>query len=97
MQLMPKTARDRGCRNPYDADDNIHAGVEHLRMLLDEHPESLPRALAAYNAGSQPVARYRGIPPYTETEQYVSRVLRYRRQYLRQQRLASSRSMPRPH
>jgi soluble lytic murein transglycosylase-like protein len=88
MQLMPATARQRGCRNPFDAGDNVHAGVEHLRVLLDEHGENLPRALAAYNAGSSPVARYRGIPPYAETEQYVARVLRLRRNYLRKQRLA---------
>jgi soluble lytic murein transglycosylase-like protein len=89
MQLMPATARSHGCRDPYDADDNIHAGVEHLRALLDEHPDSLPRALAAYNAGSEPVTRHRGIPPYAETQQYVRRVLELRREYLRQQRLAS--------
>ena len=88
MQLMPATARTRGCRNPFDPDDNVHAGVEQLRVLLDEHGENLPRALAAYNAGSNPVARYRGIPPYAETELYVARVLRLRRDYLRKQRLA---------
>jgi soluble lytic murein transglycosylase-like protein len=88
MQLMPATARERGCRNPFDPDDNVHAGVEQLRVLLDEHGKNLPRALAAYNAGSNPVARYRGIPPYAETEQYVARVLRLRRDYLRKQRLA---------
>jgi len=88
MQLMPATARKRGCRNPFDPEDNVHAGVEQLRALLDEHAENLPRALAAYNAGSDPVARYRGIPPYAETELYVARVLRLRRDYLRKQRLA---------
>ena len=88
MQLMPATARKRGCRNPFNPDDNVHAGVAQLRVLLDEHGENLPRALAAYNAGSNPVARYRGIPPYAETELYVARVLRLRRDYLRKQRLA---------
>jgi len=89
MQLMPATARSHGCHNPYDAEDNIHAGVEHLRALLDDHRENVPLALAAYNAGSKPVTRYRGIPPYVETEQYVRRVLQLRRDYLRQQRLAA--------
>lgn len=88
MQLMPATAREHGCHNPYDADANIHAGVEHLRTLLDAHGENVPRALAAYNAGSKPVARYHGIPPYAETEQYVSRVLRLRREYRRKLLLA---------
>jgi len=92
MQLMPATAHSRGCRNPYDARANIEAGVEHLRMLLDQYKTNLPRALAAYNAGSQSVGRYHGIPPYAETEEYVARVLRYRREYLRAERLASAKS-----
>ncbi len=90
MQLMPATARARGCRNPYDARANVEAGVEHLRALLDEHGKNLPRVLAAYNAGSRSVGRYHGIPPYAETEQYVTRVLLYRREYLRAERLASA-------
>jgi soluble lytic murein transglycosylase-like protein len=89
MQLMPATARARGCQNPYDARANIEAGVEHLRALLDEHGKNLPRVLAAYNAGSRSVGRYHGIPPYAETEQYVTRVLLYRREYLRSERLAN--------
>jgi soluble lytic murein transglycosylase-like protein len=90
MQLMPATARRRGCHNPYDARANIEAGVEHLRMLLDQYKKNLPRALAAYNAGTQSVGRYHGIPPYAETEQYVARVLLYRREYLRRERLANA-------
>jgi soluble lytic murein transglycosylase-like protein len=92
MQLMPATARSRSCRNPSDARANIEAGVEHLRMLLDQYKKNLARALAAYNAGSQSVGRYHGIPPYAETEEYVVRVLRYRREYLRAERLASAKS-----
>jgi soluble lytic murein transglycosylase-like protein len=90
MQLMPTTARARGCKNPYDARANIEAGVQHLRALLDEHRKNLPRVLAAYNAGSRSVGRYRGIPPYAETEEYVARVLLYRREYLRSERLANA-------
>ena len=88
MQLMPRTARSRGCRNVYDASENIEAGVKHLRLLLDQYGNNLPRVLAAYNAGSEPVDRYHGIPPYAETQSYVKQVLLFRRQYLRQQRMA---------
>jgi soluble lytic murein transglycosylase-like protein len=90
MQLMPATARARGCKNPYDPRANVEAGVRHLRALLDEHKMNLPRVLAAYNAGSGSVGRYQGIPPYAETEEYVARVLLYRRQYLRSERLANA-------
>jgi soluble lytic murein transglycosylase-like protein len=87
MQLMPKTARLYGVRNVYDPRENIRGGVRHLRMLLDRYRNNVPHVLAAYNAGEAPVERYRGIPPYRETRQYVSRVLRYRQQYLREERL----------
>jgi soluble lytic murein transglycosylase-like protein len=87
MQLMPRTARHWGVRNVYDARENIHGGVRHLRMLMDRYRNNVPRVLAAYNAGVQPVERYRGIPPFPETRTYVSRVLQFRQQYLREQRL----------
>lgn len=86
MQLMPETARRHGCRNVFDARQNIEAGVKHLRMLLDGY-DDLPRALAAYNAGSAAVDRYRGVPPYAETRDYVTRVLRFHRVYQYRQRL----------
>jgi len=82
MQLMPGTARIHGCRDVYDPEQNIEAGVRHLHVLLERYGDNLPRALAAYNAGSGVVDRHQGIPPITETVDYVSRVLRYRRQYL---------------
>ncbi|HSD11486.1 MAG TPA: transglycosylase SLT domain-containing protein, partial [Candidatus Binatia bacterium] len=90
MQLMPQTARRHGVRNVYDPAQNIEGGVRHLRLLIDRHGYNLPRVLAAYNAGSEPVERYHGIPPYTETQDYVARVLRFRQQYLRQERLAAA-------
>jgi soluble lytic murein transglycosylase-like protein len=74
MQLMPATARQYAVRDPYDPAANIDAGTRHLRSLLDRFPLSL--ALAAYNAGEAAVQRYGGIPPYPETQSYVSRVLR---------------------
>lgn len=88
MQLMPGTARTHGVRNIYDAEQNIVGGVKHLRLLLDRHGRSLPRVLAAYNAGSYAVDRHRGIPPIQETQDYVARVLRYRQQYLKKDRMA---------
>jgi soluble lytic murein transglycosylase-like protein len=87
MQLMPRTARRAGVRNVYDARDNIEGGIRHLRELLDRYDRNLPRVLAAYNAGTDAVDRYRGLPPYAETQSYVSRVLRFRQQYLKKQRM----------
>jgi hypothetical protein len=74
MQLMPITARHYAVGNPYDPHSNIDAGARHLRGLLDRFDLSL--ALAAYNAGEGAVRRFGGIPPYTETRNYVRRILR---------------------
>ncbi|MEA2624947.1 MAG: hypothetical protein QOD06_992 [Candidatus Binatota bacterium] len=90
MQLMPHTARSHGVFRLHDPRENIRGGVQHLRTLLRRYRRNLPLAVAAYNAGVQPVDRYRGIPPYQETRSYVSRVLRFRRQYLREERLAQN-------
>jgi hypothetical protein len=73
MQVMPATARQYGVRNPYDPAANIEAGSKYLKSLLDRLPLKL--ALAAYNAGEAAVQRFRGIPPYPETEKYVSAIL----------------------
>jgi len=73
MQLMPETARQYAVADPYDPVANIEAGIKHLRSLLARFPEAL--ALAAYNAGEAAVQRFHGIPPYSETRNYVSRVL----------------------
>ena len=74
MQLMPETARQYGLVNPYDPVANIEAGIKHLKALTERLPLAL--ALAAYNAGEAAVARFRGVPPYPETQAYVGRVLK---------------------
>jgi soluble lytic murein transglycosylase len=75
MQLMPTTAATLGVRNSFDPRENIDGGVRHLRSLIDRFPNNLPFALAAYNAGEKAVVQYRGIPPYPETQDYVTKVL----------------------
>ena len=92
MQLMPDTARHHGVRNIYDAEQNIEGGVRHLRLLIDRHGNNIPLVLAAYNAGSAHIDRYRRIPPIAETQDYVARVLRFRQQYLKRERMALARN-----
>ena len=75
MQLMPETASMLGVQNSFDPQQNINGGVRHLRGLIERFGNDLPLALAAYNAGEKAVLAYRGIPPYPETRDYVTRVL----------------------
>jgi soluble lytic murein transglycosylase-like protein len=74
MQLMPDTARRFGVTDPYNPQANIEGGITYLKTLLDRFPERL--AIAAYNAGEAAVERFRGVPPYAETRDYVTRVLK---------------------
>lgn len=76
MQLMPETARQYAVNNPYDPVANIEAGIKHLKSLLVRFTQNIPLALAAYNAGQAAVERFGGIPPYRETRDYVSRILK---------------------
>jgi soluble lytic murein transglycosylase-like protein len=74
MQLMPATARRYDVSDPFDAAQNVDAGVRHLKGLLDDFGGDVPLTLAAYNAGEGAVERSGGIPPYTETRNYVRRI-----------------------
>ncbi len=75
MQLMPETARRFGCRNTGDATANVEAGTRYLRTLLERFDGDVKLALAGYNAGEGSVDKYRGIPPYTETRNFVRQIV----------------------
>ena len=74
MQLMPATARRFGVGNAFDAAQNIRGGVQYLAFLLKRFNGDLTLAAAGYNAGEGAVDKYRGVPPYSETQRYVQRV-----------------------
>ncbi len=74
MQLMPQTARQLNLRNPFDPEENVDAGVRHLKKLLESYGGDVRLSLAAYNAGAGAVARSSGIPRYAETRNYVQRI-----------------------
>jgi soluble lytic murein transglycosylase-like protein len=73
MQVMPTTGLAFGIKNLYDPQSNLEAGVQYLKFLLARF--DLTRALAAYNAGPENVRKYRGVPPFPETQKYVQKVL----------------------
>jgi len=74
MQLMPATARELKVKNPFDPDQNVDAGVRHLKALLESYGGDVKLTLAAYNAGSGAVARSAGVPRFAETQDYVRRI-----------------------
>jgi len=74
MQLMPGTARTLNVSNPFDPQQNVDAGVRHLKHLLQDYNGDVKLSLAAYNAGAGAVARSKGVPRNAETRSYVKRI-----------------------
>ena len=77
MQLIPATAERMFVSDPFDARQNVLGGTRYLRILANQFNGNLQLTLAAYNAGENAVIRYRGIPPYEETQNYVVKVLQF--------------------
>ena len=81
MQIMPQNFKTLDILDPFDPHQNIMGGARYFRSLLDRYQGELGLTLAAYNAGPTAVDRYRRIPPYAETQDYVEKVLRFYEQY----------------
>ena len=74
MQLMPALAEEMGVGDALDPRENIMGGAKYLRWLLDRNRGNIPLTLAGYNAGPTIVSKYRKVPPFRETQNYVKRI-----------------------
>lgn len=81
MQIMPMTGMDLGLQNPFDPKENLDAGIRHLKKLMSKYESNLDLALAAYNAGEMAVSKYKGVPPYPETVDYIQKIKKYYSQF----------------
>lgn len=79
MQLMPSTARSLGVSDPFDPEQNIMGGAKYLSQMMDKFKGNIALTLAAYNAGPGNVAKYGGVPPFPETQNYINKVIGYLR------------------
>ncbi|MEW6653804.1 MAG: lytic transglycosylase domain-containing protein, partial [Bacteroidota bacterium] len=77
MQLIDSTASDMGVRNVFNPRENILGGTKYFAQMLRQYSGDVKLALAAYNAGPQNVAKYKGVPPFEETKNYINKVLGY--------------------
>ncbi len=77
MQLMPETARELGVSNRFNPEQNLRGGARYLKQMMERYPNSLPMALAAYNAGPNAVSRFGGVPPFPATKRYIHNVMSY--------------------
>jgi membrane-bound lytic murein transglycosylase B len=90
MQLMPATATRFGVTNSFDPVANIYAGTRYLRWLLNTFDGNADYAVAAYNAGEGNVWKYKGVPPFRETVNYINRIARHIRKAIDSKQIASS-------
>jgi hypothetical protein len=89
MQLMPETAQRYGAQDLFDPAQNVRAGALYLKDLQKQFKNNLRLVLAAYNAGENAVLRYKGVPPYDETRDYVRKVMKMHRAYLAERQAAT--------
>jgi len=81
MQLMPRTAKSLGVKDSFNPEQNIHGGVKYFSQLLNKFNGDHSLALAAYNAGSRKVKKYKGVPPFKTTKRYIRKVFKYQKLY----------------
>ena len=85
MQLMPATAANYQLQQDhFDPVKNVEVGVRHIRDLMDRYGDDKRLSLAAYNAGEGAVSKYKGVPPFEETQNYVTKVMRLYKLYVTQ-------------